>query len=154
MKIRQATPDDADELILLRVVLLQTFGHGDWNDDWCAPAQKTLISRLSAAEPTLAAFVAERPDGGGLAACAVGTIEERLGNPHNPDGRIGYVFNVATHPDMRRRGYSRACMEALLQWYRDRGVRSVHLQASPQGEPLYMSLGFTATPDPAMRVRL
>ncbi|WP_238490427.1 GNAT family N-acetyltransferase [Actinoplanes flavus] len=151
---RQATPDDADELVLLRAVLLRTMDRGDWNDDWRAPARKTLVSRLGAAEPTLAAFVVERPEGGGLAACAVGTIEERLGHPHNPDGRVGYVFNVATHPDMRRRGYSRACVEALLRWYRDRGIHSVHLMASPDGEPLYTSLGFTRASDPAMRARL
>ncbi|GGN83661.1 N-acetyltransferase [Actinoplanes lobatus] len=154
MRTRQATPDDADELILLRAVLLHTMGRDDWNDDWREPARRSLVRRLGAAEPTMAAFVVERPAGGGLAACAVGTIEERLGNPHNPEGRVGYVFSVATHPDMRRRGYSRACVEALLEWYRDQGVTAVHLTASPDGEPLYTSLGFTRHPDPAMRVRL
>ncbi|MFJ8580046.1 hypothetical protein [Micromonospora sp. NPDC093277] len=34
---------------------------------------------------------------------------------------MGYVFNVATDRDCRRRGYSRACMLALLGWYQQRG---------------------------------
>ncbi|MDI6101499.1 GNAT family N-acetyltransferase [Actinoplanes sp. NEAU-A12] len=154
MKIRQATADDADELIRLRAVMLRTFSTENWNDDWHASARETLCRRLGAVEPTLAAFVAEAPEGSGLAACAVGAIEERLGNPSNPDGRVGYVFNVSTEPALRRRGYSRACMEALLQWFRDQGVRAVDLRASPDGESLYASLGFVRTSEPGMRLRL
>ncbi|HWS32474.1 MAG TPA: GNAT family N-acetyltransferase [Actinoplanes sp.] len=154
MTIRRATPADAAELVRLRSIMLRSFHRGDWNDDWCEPARASLARRLAAAEPTLAAFVADRPDGSGLAASVIGIIEERLGGPGNPDGRAGYVFSVSTEPDMRRRGYSRACMEALLQWYRDQGVRVVDLRASPDGEPLYTSLGFTRTSDPAMRLRL
>jgi ribosomal protein S18 acetylase RimI-like enzyme len=63
------------------------------------------------------------------------------------------VFNVATDPDQRRRGYSRACMEQLMGWFERRGVTKVDLKASPEGEPLYASLGFARTADPAMRLR-
>jgi GNAT superfamily N-acetyltransferase len=62
------------------------------------------------------------------------------------------VFNVATDPGFRRRGYSRACMEALLGWYRQRGVARIDLRASPDGEPLYRALGFTPTAGRAMRL--
>ncbi|MBG0568247.1 GNAT family N-acetyltransferase [Actinoplanes sp. NEAU-A11] len=126
----------------------------NWNDDWREPARRSLVRRLGEPEPTLAAFVADRPDGTGLAACVVGLIEERLGNPRNPTGLAGYVFSVATDPDMRRRGYSRACMTALLDWFRSRGVGVADLRASPDGEPLYAALGFVRTPDPAMRLLL
>lgn len=154
MEIRQAGPADADELIRLREVMLRSIDGGDWNDDWRGPARETLVRRLGEPSPTLAAFVADRPDGGGLAACVVGIIEERLGNPGNPAGLVGYVFSVATDTDMRRRGYSRACMDALLDWFRSRGVGVADLRASPDGEPLYSSLGFQRTSDPAMRMRL
>jgi GNAT superfamily N-acetyltransferase len=101
----------------------------------------------------MAGFVVDRPDGG-LAACALGTIEERLGGPEGPGCDVGYVFNVATDPDQRRRGYSRLCMTALIGWFRERSVRRVDLRASADGEPLYQSLGFVRTADPAMRLRL
>ncbi|BBH63699.1 N-acetyltransferase [Actinoplanes sp. OR16] len=154
MQIRQATPDDAAELLRLRAVMLQSFPQPDWNDDWREPARQILLRRLAEPLPTMAAFVADRPDGTGLAACAVGVIEERLGNPMNLHGLAGYVFSVVTDPDQRRRGYSRACMTALLDWFRSRGVSKVDLRASEEGEPLYESLGFRRTPDPAMRVSL
>ena len=67
---------------------------------------------------------------------------------------MGYVFNVCTDPRHRRRGYSRACLTALLDWYHDRGVRTVDLRTSASAQPLYRSLGFQLTRDPAMRLAL
>ncbi|GAB1646384.1 GNAT family N-acetyltransferase [Krasilnikovia sp. MM14-A1259] len=100
-------------------------------------------------------FVVAQPDAPNrLAACAVGTVETRLGGPGNPSGMTGYIFNVATDPAHRRRGYSRSCTTALLDWYRARGIVTVDLRATPEAEWLYRSLGFVRTPDPAMRLQL
>ncbi|GAA2700579.1 GNAT family N-acetyltransferase [Micromonospora olivasterospora] len=100
-------------------------------------------------------FVVDKPDRPGeLAACAVGTIDRRLGGPTNPSGLTGYVYNVVTDPGCRRRGYSRACLEALLEWFAGRGVRKIDLRASADGEPLYRSLGFVAVSGPTMRLNL
>jgi GNAT superfamily N-acetyltransferase len=153
MSARPATPDDADELVRLRAEMLRTFGDPrTFNDDWRLPARDTLRERLTGS--SMAAFVVDQPGGGGLASCAVGIVEQRLGSPDNPSGLFGYVFNVSTDPAHRRRGYSRACMEALLEWFRSRGVGAADLRASADGEPLYTDLGFVRTADPAMRMRI
>ncbi|MBT2366242.1 GNAT family N-acetyltransferase [Streptomyces sp. ISL-10] len=150
---RRAVPADAEELVRLRKVM-QDSCHGPNPDvSWQPAAVATLRDRLADPSGDLAAYVVERP-GGGLAACAVGTIEYRLGGPGNPRGTTGYVFSVATDEDMRRSGLSRACMEGLLGWFRERDVRRIDLRASEDGEPLYASLGFVRTPDPAMRLSL
>lgn len=149
---RRAVPGDAGELIRLRTVMLDSLRGAPHPDTgWQPAAAASLRDRLADPAGGLAAFVVERP-GGGLAACAVGTIERRLGGPDDPEGSVGYVFSVATDEAMRRRGYSRACMEGLLGWFREHGVRRVDLRASEHGEPLYASLGFVRTPDPAMRL--
>jgi GNAT superfamily N-acetyltransferase len=153
MIARQAVPDDVPELIRLRAVMLSSISRVDWNDDWREPARQVLLRRLAEPRPTMVAFVVDRP-GGGLASCAVGTIEERLGSPDDRTGRCGYVFSVATDPDQRRRGHSRSCLTALIDWFRSEDVRRVDLRASSEGEPLYRSLGFVRTVDPAMRLRL
>lgn len=164
---RRAIPEDADELVRLRQVMLDSLsrlpaggevlagGEVPAAGDWREAAAEYLRKNLADPDADLTAFVVERPGRPGeLAACAVGTIEYRLGGPGNPSGRTGYVFSVATDPDQRRRGHSRACMEALLEWFRERGVRRVDLRASAEGEPLYATLGFVRTPDPAMRLTL
>lgn len=150
---RPALPDDAGELVRLRAVMLaSTARHETSETGWQAAAVETFRRRLADPEGDMAAFVVERP--GGLAACAVGTIEHRVGSPADPTGRAGHVFSVATDPDRRRRGHSRACVGGLLGWFRARGVRRVDRRASAEGEPLYASLGFVRTPDPAMRLTL
>jgi len=154
-QVRHATPEDAPELVRLRGIMLASISGdepqpGPWQDH----AELFLRTRLAQPDGFLTAFVVDRPGGPGkLAACAVGTIEHRLAGPDNPSGTTGYVFNVATDPDQRRRGYSRACMAALMAWFAGRGVTKIDLRASPEGEPLYTSLGFARTTDPAMRWR-
>ncbi|MFI5757016.1 GNAT family N-acetyltransferase [Streptomyces sp. NPDC051569] len=76
---------------------------------------------------------------------AVTTLRERL---TDPDGDL-----AAFAPDLRSRGHSRSCVEALLGRYRTRDVRVIDPHASPDGEALYTSLGFARTPDPSMRLR-
>jgi GNAT superfamily N-acetyltransferase len=111
------------------------------DQEWKPIALAALRTGLDGPAPTLVAFVVDRP-GGGLASCVVGVVQTRLGSPGNPDGRSGYVFSVSTDVDARRRGYARAAMEALLDWYRQQGITKIDLRASDDGGPLYESLGF------------
>jgi ribosomal protein S18 acetylase RimI-like enzyme len=96
------------------------------------------------ADPDLAVLVVDDPGGPGLAACAIGQIDRNLGDPENPTGLRGRVFNVATDPACRRRGYARACMTSLLEWFDAADVPFVDLHATEEGEPLYRDLGFVS----------
>jgi GNAT superfamily N-acetyltransferase len=152
--VRRAGPDDAGALMELRGVMLGSVRGGPpISGDWQRTGAVLLAGRLVREEPTLAAFVVDRGDASGLAACVIGQVDQRLPGPGDPTGLRGYVYNVATDPAYRRRGYSRAFMRALLDWYDGLGVGVVDLRASALGEPLYASLGFVRTPDPAMRRR-
>ncbi|MFB0617144.1 GNAT family N-acetyltransferase [Streptomyces sp. AGS-58] len=158
--VRRARPDDAAEVLRLRQLMIDSL----WGDgsagpagaaDWHAESLPTLRERLGEEDGDFAAFVVDRAGRpGALAGLVAGTVEYRIGRAGNPRGRVGYVFSVATDPDARRRGYARACMTELLAWFRARGAGHVLLNASPQAEPLYASLGFTRDPDPSMRLPL
>ncbi|MEV5822737.1 GNAT family N-acetyltransferase [Micromonospora haikouensis] len=154
--VRRAAVEDAAEIVRLRAVMLGSMdGSEPAPGPWQEATRATLRERLAEPQGTLGVFVVNAPDRPGeLAAVAVGTIERRLGGPANPSGLTGYVFNVVTDPAYRRRGYSRACLEALLDWYRKHGVGKVDLRASAEGEPLYRSLGFVPTPGPTLRLTL
>ncbi|GAA3342779.1 GNAT family N-acetyltransferase [Amorphoplanes nipponensis] len=153
IEARRAGMEDAAELLRLRSVMLAAVRPGlDDPQSWIGPGVP-VVRRLLAEQPdTMAAFVVDAPGGPGLAACAVGTIDQRLPGPNDPTGRRGYVLNVATDPAHRRRGHSRACMTALLAWFTERGIGAVDLRASADGEPLYASLGFVRNRDPGMRL--
>ncbi|MEU6842261.1 GNAT family N-acetyltransferase [Streptomyces sp. NPDC046716] len=151
---RRARPEDAEELVRLRKIMLDSMRPSD-DVAWQQPALEALRDRLADAGGELTAFVVDDPDGSGrLAACAAGVTQRGLGGPGNPSGVSAHLFNVSTDPDHRRRGYSRACVEALLAWYKEHEVHRVELLATADGEPLYSSLGFARTPAPAMRLTL
>ena len=152
--VRRAVPEDAEELVRLRKIMLDSMSPSA-DVSWQPATTEALRAHLADPDGELTAFVVDAPAGGGrLAACATGAIHRGLGGPGNPSGTSGHVFNVCTDPEHRRQGFSRACMEALLGWYRERDVRRIDLHATTQGEPLYTSLGFARTPAPSMRLTL
>ncbi|MFC8417128.1 GNAT family N-acetyltransferase [Streptomyces coelicoflavus] len=158
--VRRAVAGDAEEVLRLRQVMIASV-NPDASTDWQAESLPGLRSRLADPDGNFAAFVVDHPDRpdrpdrpDALAALVAGTLEYRIGGPNRPGGLLGYVFSVATDPDARRRGYARACMDALLEWFRERGVGHVMLTASPDAEPLYASMGFTRDATPSMRLYL
>jgi GNAT superfamily N-acetyltransferase len=153
--VRRATVEDAEEVLRLRQVMIDSVFAADPSTEWHAQSLPTVRARLADPDGDFAAFVIDHPERpGALAALVAGTIEYRIGRAGNPHGSVGYVFSVATDPDSRRRGHARACMEALLDWFREKGAAHVDLNASAEAEPLYASLGFVRKPDPSMRLHL
>ncbi|WP_324789402.1 GNAT family N-acetyltransferase [Streptomyces sp. H51] len=153
--VRRAEPGDAGEVLRLRQVMIDALPGSDPSADWHAESLPGLRERLAERDGDFAAFVVDHPERpGALAALVAGTVDYRIGKAGDPHGRVGYVFSVATDPETRRRGYARACMDALLDWFRARGAARARLTASPEAEPLYVSLGFRPRPDPLLELRL
>jgi ribosomal protein S18 acetylase RimI-like enzyme len=143
--VRVAVPGDAAEVVRLRTVMFAAMSGEAPPGPWQADAVAMLEKELADARSAMGAFVVDAP-GGGLAACAVGTVERRLPAPLHPGGRFGFVFNVCTDERHRGRGYARATTRALLAWFAERGVTRVDLHASAEAERLYRGLGFTEHP--------
>ncbi|MGW0846477.1 GNAT family N-acetyltransferase [Streptomyces sp. NPDC002787] len=153
--VRRAAPEDAEELLRLRQVMIDSMRGADRSTDWHHESLPTVRSRLADYDGDFAAFVVDHPERpGALAALVAGTVDYRIGRAGNPHGAVGHVFSVATDPDARRRGYARACMDVLLDWFRERGAGYVHLTASADAEPLYASMGFRRRSDPLMQLDL
>ncbi len=64
----------------------------------------------------------------------------------------GYILNVYTHPDHRRRGLAKKLTQTAVDWCAKNGIDFVFLHASPQGRFVYEGLGFQ--PGPEMRLRV
>ncbi|MGX1886846.1 GNAT family N-acetyltransferase [Streptomyces sp. NPDC055287] len=151
-RVQKAAEDDVAELVRLRAMLFETLG-GDFfhpsleeDGDWRNALAAVLKEQVTA--DAVRILVVRGDDG--LAACGIGTLEQRLPGPHLRNGLIGHVIGVVTDPAHRRRGHSSAIMQGLLEWFRERGAARVDLYASPEGEPLYRALGFTDHPDPSL----
>ena len=62
---------------------------------------------------------------------------------HNPTGRKGYIMNMYTRPDYRRKGIAFHTLDLLVQDARQRGVDFISLEATAAGRPLYEKYGFS-----------
>ncbi len=60
-----------------------------------------------------------------------------------PAGRTGYILNMYTRPEYRRRGLATRVLEALKQEALRRGMERLILSTSDQGEEVYLRFGFT-----------
>jgi GNAT superfamily N-acetyltransferase len=141
---RRAVVGDEEEIVRLRDLMrVALFGDDGLADPHRAAAVEKMRGWLKDGDSAAAvAFVVDAPDGNGLAASAIGAVDERLPNAKNPLGRVGYVYGVYTEERYRRRGFSRLAMRALLDWYDANGFVRVELHASEFGEELYRELGF------------
>jgi GNAT superfamily N-acetyltransferase len=148
VEARAAMIGDASEVVRLAAVMYGSMGIDANVPAWVETATEMFRSRLGR---DLAAFVVDHPDGEGLAASCAGTIAHRLPGPNRPTARTGYVQWVATDPNVRSKGFGRAVMVALLDWFDREGVVVVELHATPAGEPLYPDLGFSDDGPVALR---
>jgi GNAT superfamily N-acetyltransferase len=86
---------------------------------------------------------------------AGGGVQIREVPPHpvaRPDGQVDIVSgrqaivqNVFTEPKWRRQGLAALLINAIIDWCRQQGIKSLVLHASDQGRSLYEQLGFVAT---------
>ena len=152
---RRANPDDAAELTRLRVVMFEAMGVdiSEADEAWRQRTAGHFRERLRDTE-SFAAFVVGKPGGAGLAACAAGWLNPHLIGLRNLSGRRGYIANMCTDVEYRGRGFGRAALTPLLDWMRAAGIDVIDLHATPDGAPLYRSLGFTEPMAAALSLRL
>lgn len=153
--VRRATAADAAALTRLRELMLSDMGMLTAGTDprWRDRAEMWFTQRLDDKDD-FAAFVIEHPDLG-VVSCAAGVCDQHAPGPGNPGGVQGLVFNMSTDHQFRRRGYARACLDALLAWFRDETeARVINLNTTGDGTTLYRSLGFTEPRYPALQLRL
>src|SRR5215469_17309043 len=156
LAVRRATAADAAALTRLREVMLSDMGMlaaARADPGWRVKAEAWFAQRLDDKDE-FAAFVVEDPDIG-VVSCAAGVCDRHAPGPGNLDGVQGLIFNLSTDPRRRRRGCARACLDALLAWFReDTEARVINLNATGDGIALYRSLGFTEPRYPALQLRL
>jgi GNAT superfamily N-acetyltransferase len=119
-------------------------------DQMSAAFEPWLVSRMELGE--YLAWVAVSADGAVAAGLGLWLMNWP---PHmiGPGARRGNILNVYTEPHARRLGLARRLMDKALAWCRDNGIRAVILHASPDGRPLYESLGFSSTNEMRLEIR-
>jgi GNAT superfamily N-acetyltransferase len=143
-RVRRAIIDDAPIIARQRAAMFRDMG--DLGGDDVARLEKAAFvhMRQMMAEQRYLGWLVERD--GKVVAGAGMIISQLLPRPGAVEGGAqALICNVYCEPGHRRRGLARALMTAMLEWCERERMAKIILHASPDGRPLYESLGFVQT---------
>jgi len=144
IKIREANPEDLDEILQHRRLMFLDMGHPEPVLDRIVETCRPHIQRYLA-DGSYRGWFAIAPDG--RIAAGVGLIITPLvSGPLAPENvNRAYLLNVYTYPEFRKQGLARALTQQAIDYCRAEGFKVLWLHASKYGRPLYESMGFEAT---------
>ena len=80
-------------------------------------------------------------------------VREQPGQFDWPEGRLGYVLNMYTLAEYRKKGIGSAIMQKLIDYGKEAGLSRLELHASKDGEPVYRANGFVEHTEPFLLLR-
>jgi GNAT superfamily N-acetyltransferase len=146
--IRPATLADVAVLVRHRIAMFTDMGR-TFDTAEVDRAFRTWLVDMITAHVYYAWLVEERETAAIVAGGGLSVLPWPPG-PSYPIDRLAFVYNVYVEPSHRRRGLARLVMEEIHAFCRSHGIRSVALNASEDGRPLYEALGYQVTPSPMM----
>jgi GNAT superfamily N-acetyltransferase len=149
--IRPATVADIPHIVLHRAQMFRDMGIPAVFDDMAAASTRWLGEAIPS--KTYRGWIAATSSGEVAAGGGLIVIPWPPG-PLSMDPRCGFIFNVYTDPQHRRQGLARRLMDAMHGHCREEGIERVVLNASVFGRPIYEEMGYVATAEPMMRIRL
>lgn len=149
--IRPASLADIPHIVSHRAQMFRDMGIPAEFNDMAAAMESWL--RHAIPSHTYRGWIATSP-GGAVAGGAGLIVIPWPPGPMSMDPRCGFIFNVYTEPSHRKQGVARLLMHTMHEWCRSEGIERVVLNASTFGKSLYESMGYVATDEPMMRMRL
>lgn len=130
MEIRKMAIEDYDEIYSL----------------WMS-CQGMGLNSLDDTKEGIAKFLERNPE-----TCLVSTVGEKIIGAIlvGTDGRRGYIYHTAVHPDCRRQGVAKALVEVALSAVEKLGINKVALVVFGKnkiGNDFWQQMGFTTRED-------
>ncbi|UCG92877.1 MAG: GNAT family N-acetyltransferase [candidate division WOR-3 bacterium] len=151
---RRATVDDIEVLVDFRVRFLnELYKHPD--DDETAIIRKSLREYFSKAIPS-GDFIAWFAEYDGKVIATSGMVIWRVPARYHgvESGRLGYILNMYTIPEDRRKGICTQLLKELMREAKSLGLKYLHLHASEDGVNIYRKAGFVEPDQIELRLRL
>jgi ribosomal protein S18 acetylase RimI-like enzyme len=147
---RRATPQDAETMAVLRLAFLVEIAGASESD---LALRDSLLEYFSQAIPAdqYVGFLAVADS----QIIATSGLAFHLHPPSNRNltGREGYIMNIYTKPNWRRRGIATRLLQMLIDHARDKQCSKISMHVMPKGKSIYLSAGFVPI-DTEMRLNL
>ena len=143
---RIATAGDLDLLVETRLeVLSAVFGLSGHTDMEAVKAEsRRYYSENIASGGHVACLVF---DGEDFAGCGGICLYRTMPMEYDPQALNGYIMNMYTRPQYRRRGIATRVLEILIGQAHRKGVRKITLETTDAARSLYRKAGFTDITD-------
>ena len=139
---RRASIDDIETLVNFRIRFLnELYNHPE--NEKSEILRTALRKYFSHAIPTddFIAWLAEYNEKTiGTSGMVIWQVPSRYGGLES--GRIGYILNMYTIPEARKKGICTHLLNKLITEARSLGLKYLHLHASPDGMNIYKKAGF------------
>ena len=141
--LRRATLDDLDLLVELRIAVQEELGEVNGDREAVAEANRAYFQQ-KVPSGEYVSFFAEAE--GQVAGVGGIVLFRKPPHPRNLSGVEGYILNMYTHPDWRRRGIASRILDGLLAEAREHNAGLVWLRATETGRLVYEQHGFAEDP--------
>lgn len=146
----KATINDTSILVENRILFALELSGGQ-NQEAIQALSKQMTNYFSKAiaDNTCISFIAKCD---GIVA-GIGSIHlrETPGNFKNPTGKWGYIMNMYTVPNFRRKGICKDILNLLVEEGKKNGITAFELHATIEGELVYKQNGFEIHNEPTYR---
>ncbi|MBK9727036.1 MAG: GNAT family N-acetyltransferase [Saprospiraceae bacterium] len=146
----KATIDDTSTLVDNRILFaLELSGEQSQEKTIALRKQMTNYFSKATADNSCISYIAKY---NGIVA-GIGSVHSREmpGNFKNPSGKWGYIMNMYTVPEFRRKGICKAILEILVEEGKKFGITAFELHATKDGENVYRQEGFIQHNEPTLR---
>jgi GNAT superfamily N-acetyltransferase len=142
MLYRRASVDDVESLVNYRVRFLnELYGHPEDEETEILRASLREYFREAVPSGRFIAWLAERNGRiDGTSGMVIWQMPGRYGGLES--GRLGYILNMYTVPEARRKGICTRLLKELIREAKALGVKYLHLHASEDGISIYRKAGF------------
>ena len=148
----RATDVDIETLVEYRLAFLADIT-GQHSDEELKVVRKCLENYFSKAINNESCVCWFAKDGQKIAGTGAMTVREQPGSFKNSSGKMGYIMNMYTVPEYRRRGICSELVQLLVKTGNEMGIYNFELHATKEGEPVYQKCGFTKHSEPTYRLQ-
>lgn len=146
----KATSNDVEILVNNRILFaLELAGEQNIEAIQLLKEQMTNYFSKATIENTCISYIAKCE--GIVAGIGSVHLREMPGNFKNPTGKWGYIMNMYTVPQFRKKGICKGILNLLIEEGKKYGVTAFELHATKDGEPVYTKEGFMLHKEPTLR---
>ncbi len=138
--VRQATINDIEDLIRLRMALIREANHLEETEDISELQNNIAVYLRENISEKFLAWLVE--DEGEIVAASGMNLFQKPPTYINPTGKEAFIMNIYVEPRSRGKGYATCLVNEMITYLQNTEYKKVSLVATEAGKYVYEKIGF------------